>query len=440
MVIKVLITFLGIEKLPEQAQRLVQRVVVSVVLLDLVWNLSSAFYVLFVIDTVGIAQLGILIAVSFLLQAILDYPSGVLGDWIGQRWILFIGFTFEAMSYSALVFADSFSTLLVVYCLRAIGFSQQSGAISTWLENNYKLAANKSDPQRTTYKFFMGRWMTLLYIIPGISIAIGGVLATMYFRRGVFFIQVIGLFFIAILYLVIVKDFPEIERPKRSFRSYFRLLSEGFRFVLFDRVMLLYMIGLCISETTVIIWVEMMLFPVYYGYTGVDSGVGFLRFVVLIVGTITAFYAAKLAAKMEIHWIPRLRFADTALFFWGVGILTFIFPIDKNTFTPFAIFLLITLYSSIMFFHNIAMILRQRFFLDLIPDKNRNSIYSLIPTLLLIVSAPVAVIGAWLIENLGVSLTAFILGSIGASSVFFYYFSLKSYRLISEKQIISNEN
>lgn len=93
-----------------------------------------------------------------------------------------------------------------------------------------------------------------------------------------------------------------------------------------------------------------------------------------------------------------------------------------------------------MFFHNIAMILRQRFFLDLIPDKNRNSIYSLIPTLLLIVSAPVAVIGAWLIENLGVSLTAFILGSIGASSVFFYYFSLKSYRLISEKQIISNEN
>lgn len=63
----------------------------------------------------GIGQLVILIVVGFLLQAALDYPSGALGDWIVQRWILFFGFSFQALAFAASFFVDSLSGLLVVH-------------------------------------------------------------------------------------------------------------------------------------------------------------------------------------------------------------------------------------------------------------------------------------------------------------------------------------
>ncbi|MFX1506892.1 MAG: MFS transporter [Promethearchaeota archaeon] len=424
MVVGLFLSFLGVNELPKQAQNLILRVVLSVMLLDLIWNLSTAFYVLFVIDLVGIKQLGILIAVGFLLQAVLDYPSGALGDWIGQRWILFFGFSLQALAFTALLFANSFSSLLVVYVLEAIAVSQQSGAIATWLDNNYKVVAD--DPQRDKYKFFMGRWRVFMFIAPGVSIAFGGVLATVYERKLVFFIQVIGLATLAILFLMIVKDFPSVERPKRSLRNYFHLLGEGIQFVLLNKMMFLFVVGLCISETVSLVWIQMMLYPVYFGYTGSDSGVGFLRFIVLMLGTILAFYAAKIATKLSIKWIPWLILSNTALFFWGMALLTAYFPVDKNAFTPLAILFLLTVYASSLLFHNLRMVLRQRLFLDLIPDRNRNSIYSLIPTLLLITGAPVMIIGGYLIENLGISLTAWILGTVGVFSFIFYYLSIRT--------------
>ncbi|MFX0174494.1 MAG: hypothetical protein ACFE9L_21665 [Candidatus Hodarchaeota archaeon] len=219
MVKKAIKAFLGINPLPESAQHLMLKVVGSTILLDMVWNLSTAFYVLFVIDTVGIEQLSILIAISFLLQAVLDYPSGVLGDWIGQRWILFIGYSLEALAFSIMIFTESFLSLLGVYIIRAVAFSQQSGEIETWLDNNYKLVANDVDPQRKIYKFFIGRRMTIGTIIPGVSTVLGGIIATITFRRAVFFFQFIGLTFMAVLFFLIIKDFPGIERPKRSIRS-----------------------------------------------------------------------------------------------------------------------------------------------------------------------------------------------------------------------------
>ncbi len=417
--------FLGVQDLPERAQRLVQKVVLSVIVLDFIWNLAAAFYVLFVIDIVGIDKLGILLAVSFILQSALDYPSGVIGDWVGQRWVLLIGFLIDGLAFGALFFADSFSSLFVIYILRAIAFSQQSGAISTWLDNNYKIAADEVDPQRDVYKLFMGRWKTIGMLIPAISVIIGGIIATVYRRQVVFAIQAIGLTVIAILFLFIVKDFPEIERPKRSFQNYLKLLGEGLRFVINSPMMVFFIAGICISAAMSIIWFEMILFPLYFGYTGSDTGTSILRFIVLIVGMVLAFYASKVAVKLDVKWIPWLRLIDSTIFFWGIALLTYWFPIDRNTFTPVAIVITVVIYASVWFFFHIADILHQRIFLDFIPDRNRNSIYSLIPTLILLVTAPGVVIGGILLKNLDVPVTSFLLGSIGIIAVIFYYISLR---------------
>lgn len=432
MIVGALKSFLGINSLPEPAQQLLLKAVGSIIILDMVWNLSTAFFVLFVIDTVGIEQLSLLIAISFLLQAVLDYPSGVIGDWIGQRWILLIGYSLEAIAYSILTIADSFPSLLIVYILRAIAFSQQSGAIETWLDNNYKFAANEADPQRKIYKFFMGRRMTIGNIVPGIATVLGGIYATIFSRRTIFFIQVIGLALMAILFFFIVKDFSGIERQKRSLRNYFSLLREGIQFVITHRILLLFMIGLCIGEGLAIIWFDLILFPVYFGYTGSDGGVGILRFVILIIGTPLTFFAAKVATKVQLNRMPWLRLIDTVLFFWGIALLTLFFPVEYNTFTPLAIIILIINYSAIWFFYQIGNIITQQLFLDYVPDQNRNSIYSLIPTVLLIITAPGAVIGGFLIKNFGFSVTTFVLGGMGLVSVAFFYFSV---RLIPEDSL-----
>ena len=417
-------TYLGIQDLPDRAQKFVMKVFYSTTILGVFWALSSAFFALFVIDLVGIELLGVLIAVSFILQAALDYPSGAFGDWIGQRWILFTGFMLEALAFVALFFADSFSTLLIAYILRAIAQSQQSGAINTWFDNNYKIVADESDPERKIYKFLNGRWTAIGNIVPGIATAAGGILATIFYRQAVFLIQAIGMALSAIIFLIIVRDFPGIERPRRSIVNYFKLLGEGLYFAFFNRTMLFFLLGLCFSSTTVIIWAEMMLFPVYLAYTGTDGGVGLMRLAVLLLGTIAIFFASKTAINLEISWIPILTFIDTVVFYIGVAILTTWFPLDGNTFTPIAILSFMLFYTPIYFFHGLNMILTSRFLLDSIPDQNRNSIYSLIPTLLLITSAPVAIIGGSLIKNLGISTSSVILGAFGMISVFFFFLSL----------------
>ena len=161
MILRPLSTFLGIHELPERAQGLVQRFVMIVIFIDLVSLLSTTFFVLFVIDSIGIAQLGMLLAIRFLIQAALDYPSGVLGDWVGHKWVLFTAYLTFALSYVTLVFADSFFSFLIVYSLFAFASSQQSGALMAWFENNYKAATGDTDPERKTYKFFLGKWQVI---------------------------------------------------------------------------------------------------------------------------------------------------------------------------------------------------------------------------------------------------------------------------------------
>jgi MFS family permease len=107
--------------------------------------------VLFVLDIVSYEELGKLAALSFIVQAVFDYPSGTLGDWIGQRWILAIAFISYGISYWLLAFADSFESLAIVYILSAFAASQESGALQAWFDNNYKTATEDIDPERKFY-------------------------------------------------------------------------------------------------------------------------------------------------------------------------------------------------------------------------------------------------------------------------------------------------
>ncbi|MFX0090219.1 MAG: MFS transporter [Candidatus Hodarchaeota archaeon] len=431
MTFRLLLMLLRIQELPRRAQSLIQKLIIIAVIIQFSFFLSNTFYVLFVIDTVGLGHLGILIAVSFLIQAVLDYPSGVIGDWIGQKWILFIAYASYGLAYGVLFFADSFSTLLIVYILQAFAASQQSGALQAWFDNNYKVAADEADPERKTYRFVIGRWGMFTNFTGAIAFVIGGLLATIYFRQIVFAIQAIAMFLLAIGLLFSIKDFPEVVRSERSIKNYFGLMGEGLRFVFLNKMVLLFVIGLCINAAIWTIWGNMILLPLYFGYTGSDGGASLLRFIIWVIGVPIAALAANLGSKLGIEWLPRLQFLHTLCFFSSFMLLFTWFPIYileqpiTGTFEPIAIILTIIILTFTPLIFYTANIIQQRIFFDLVPDQNRNSVYSLIPTLVLIINAPSALIGGQFLDIFGLTSTLFFLAFLGVLYPMFFYISIR---------------
>jgi MFS family permease len=436
LIIKPLISFLGVKELPERAQSLVQKAIITITLIQLFFGLSSTFYVLFVIDLVGYEQLGILLAISFVLQALIDYPSGVFGDWVGQKWLLLVAYLSFGISYGLMFFADSFASLLVVYCIQAFAASQASGALQTWLENNYKIAVGDADPQRKTFRMFFGRYNMIGSLVLGLSFIAGGVIATFHSRQDVFAIQAIALAGLAIAFLFIIKDYPEIKRSEKSVRNYFKLMGGGLKAVFMNKTVLLFVIGICFDAAKWIIWGNMILFPLYFGYTGSDGAASMYRFIVFLAGIPAMGIAANIAAKLHIKWQPILVALHTVLFFGSFMIITTWFPF-RDTFEPLALILTFIVLIGINLFFYIPNILQQRIFLDLIPDENRNAVYSLIPTVLLLVNAPAVASGGQLLTSWGSSATLFVLGLIGLIGSFFFYISLRSLQPSALDQLVS---
>jgi hypothetical protein len=52
--------------------------------------LSNIFFILFAINKLGFTKASIIVSFIMLVQLITDYPSGSLGDYIGQKWVLII--------------------------------------------------------------------------------------------------------------------------------------------------------------------------------------------------------------------------------------------------------------------------------------------------------------------------------------------------------------
>lgn len=431
MVFKPLIRFSGTWELPGRAQNLVQRFLIIGIWINFLFLLSSTFYVVFIIDSVGYSQLGVLLAVSFLVQAALDYPSGVIGDWIGQKWTLFVAYSVYGAAYGLLVISNSFSMLFIVYILRAVASSQESGALLSWFDNNYKVAVEEVDSHRKTYKLLLGRRQMINDLTGGIIIVIGGVLATLYFREAVFVIQAIGMFILAIFFLFLISDFPEVEKPEKSVQNYFKLMAEGLRIVFLNKVILLFIIGICITAAWMSIYGEMILFPLYFCYTGSDAGASILRSTIWIVGMPITGLATSFGTRLDIKWYPRLNFAHVISLIGSFILLTILFPINirsqplKGNFEPIAIIITFVIVSLTWIFSFTASLLYRRMFLDLIPDQNRNSVYSLIPTLALIISAPAVVIGGQLLDSFGLTATLSFLGLLGIIASISFYISIQ---------------
>ena len=87
-------SFLGLPDANEKVLRLAKIMAILGPLANFSFVLSTTFYVIFVAEALGggpgnylqgMGLVGVLVVIQMIVQTLLDYPTGAIGDWIGQR-------------------------------------------------------------------------------------------------------------------------------------------------------------------------------------------------------------------------------------------------------------------------------------------------------------------------------------------------------------------
>ncbi|MCK5265316.1 MAG: hypothetical protein KAR03_06880, partial [Candidatus Thorarchaeota archaeon] len=202
------------------------------------------------------------------------------------------------------------------------------------------------------------------------------------------------------------------------------LLKSGVIFLFSDRFITWFIIGGALTTSIIVVWANLILFPFYYLYLITDVGVASFRTILFFPGVITEERSGVWSRRFDIKkWIPRFRIIQTCgfLFFLILALVMFVFPPITGgatiieillRFTDVVIFeipssfilpivLLFFTFLVTGLFGGFANILTQRVMLDVIPNRIRNSVYSLIPTVTLLLALPQIVVFGVTIQYLG---------------------------------------
>ena len=353
----------------------------------------------------------------------------------------------------------SFYYLVVLYVVQGIAQSQISGAWGAWFDNNYRVAM-PNDTDRKQYGVFWGRMGMISQIAATAALIPGSILATVFNRPFVFQIEAVGAVFFAMLVMHYIRDFPEVEAEREerpSMSQYTTLLKEGVSYLWHTPFVKWLLVGSMVTTSTITVWGNLILFPLYFSYLITDVAVASYRTIAFIPGVAANERSGIWSQRFEPKkWIPRFRLLQACgfVFYIALALLMYFFPpvgdatIMATVYLPFTsivlielpiqhiapIVLLFTIFTVTMFFGGFAEILTQREILDAIPNRNRNSLYSLQPTILLLLATPQIVIFGWLIPIIGFPVTLLCCAFISLAGVL-----IIRYALTLEKPVIAVE-
>lgn len=415
--------YLGIKQLPARAQYYIRAFLLFQSLSSFLLLLSNTFFVLYSLDRIGFALTSVTLSFSFLVQLIFDYPSGSLGDYIGQRWVLIISYVSYGIAFLLTASAYSFSGFMIIAFFNGFGNAQNSGAIATWLDNNYQRVVGDSDPERKIYGFGRARVLTMTRVVSALSFMVGGFLATFISRQFVFGFQAVAVILIIILVYLVVTDEKEdvsigdSEKERHSSNNYFKHLVGGVKFLLSSKEAFFFIFGSALLFASFTIWGNLILFPIYFGYSGSDGLASSLRTIVFIVGVPISLYTAKISRRFTTDKVPHVTLLFVLFFYPSFILLTTIMPIANELNLIACLISLIILNSTIPTLFDLGIILRQRVMVDLVPSEHRNAIYSLIPTIISSFGIFLLPISGVLIESYGLPAgitAAFVVGLTSA--------------------------
>lgn len=452
-------SFLGLPDATEKVIRLAKIMAILGPLANLTFLLSTTFYVMFVAEALGggpglymegMALVGVLVVVQMVTQTLFDYPTGALGDWIGQRYVIASATIFYGISFfmvSLVTVGTPFWYLVLIYAIQGFAQSQQSGSFGAWFDNNYRVAM-PGDVDRKQYGVFWGRMGMMMQVVATASLIPGSILATLISRAWVFQLQAALSLVLGIAAFRLVRDFPEVEEQRRaengdarpSMGEYVGILKGGVSFLFRNPFVRYIVVGSMLAASSIMVWGNLVLFPMYYLYLITDVAVASFRTVLFVPGIFAQERSGVWSRRFEPKkWIPRFRLIQTCgfVFFWIFAVIMFIFPpatdssnvlilswpftdvellrLPVNNLIPIA--LIFTTFVSTSFFGGFAEILTQRVLLDVIPNKIRNSMYSLQPTIAMIFAIPQIAAFGWLLTVIGFPLTLMSCGAISLAGV-----------------------
>jgi MFS family permease len=361
--------------------------------------LTNTFLILHALEFVTLTELSLILAVQFTIQAIASYPSGAIGDWIGQRWVLFMAALSYGIGFIVLSQAFDFITVLAAFSFVALALSLESGTYIAWFDNNYKLYATE-DKDRRTYSQFYGKFTMFHEILTALSFILGGFFLASIGRQLMFIIQ--GTLLLMVSFMLL--------------RLYLR---GGLTTVAQNKTLRLMVLGLMISGAGWAIWGGLILFPFYASYAVTDAWTALLRASIFILGAIGVGVAGMISNRIRRlqRWLALAVLLTDIMFFIGIYIILLTNP-AQSTFVLVSVAIMALAFAISFSPRYLADVLRPRFYLDVIPNENRNAVYSLIPTLTMVVSIFAVPIGGLLIETLGLEATILVLamnGLVGSS-------------------------
>jgi MFS family permease len=410
--------YLGIDQLAPRAQHYVRTFSIVQSLSTFLLVLSNTFFILYSIDQIGFAQTSITLSFSFLIQLIFDYPSGSLGDWIGQRWVLAIAYTSYGIAFFIMTFAQTFPAFMAIAFFNGFGNAQNSGSMETWLDNNYQKVIDGTDPERKIYGFSRSRVLTLTRVASAIAFMVGGILATLMTRQFVFGLQSFLSVGLIILVLLVIRNESGLEVSQDSeSNNYMSHFTAGLKFLFTKKAPFFFIFGTAFLFGAFAIWGNLILMPIYFGYSGSDSIASALRTLAFVVGIPISMYIAKFSKRFTKEKASHYTFLFVILFFPSFTILTFLVPVNNELNLIGCLGSIIILNGLIPTLFDLSQILRQRVMIDLVPSENRNAVYSLIPTIVSILGILLLPIAGTLIEEFGFPagiLTSFSVGLLAA--------------------------
>ncbi|MFX0123092.1 MAG: MFS transporter [Candidatus Hodarchaeota archaeon] len=431
--------YLRVKSLSAQTKSLTLRFLTIQLLNSFILGLSSTFYILYAIDKIGFTQAAIMTSVMLLIQLLCDFPSGSLGDYIGQKWVMTLAYTCYGFAFFLLSIAQTFPIFILLAIFNGLGNAQSSGAIESWFDSNYKRTAKRLDTERRIYGFIKDRVDLASNISLAISFMIGGILATIFSRQLVFFMQFSLTSFLIVYNLRILNDIDpdseiskETELPKQS---YFQYMRGGIKFMVHSKTTFLFILGLAIYQITWLIWGNLILLPLYFGYTGSDFGTSIIRTIIFLLAIPTRLHVANWSTRFKNDQFPVFLFLHLSIYFPAYLILFSLLP-PQNSFNLIGFLATIIIMNiSNSFIIRIAYILRDRIIIDLVPSEVRNSVYSFIPTLSSVFGIPLLVIVGQLIEYSGLIIgVAFAFGiCITGTSILFFSLRLRPVVKITEE-------
>jgi len=377
-------------------------------------------------------------------QFVLDFPTGSLSDYLGQRGVGFFAFLILGIGFFLYGFAPQTTYWLFIPIMVFIGLGNalMSGVIQTWFSNNYHHLMSE-DADRSTYGAIVARVKSIWALFFGIFIILGSTLAFKTSRNFAF--EINGLFgiFASFTLLFLLHEFVPKEKIKSSqpiskkIHGYLILSFESIKAIFNDKLLLTTLIGfLLLMGSLGNVFMRFLLIPILFEYTGNDSLVGLSQSSLFFVVAINVFFISIFAKKFQKRNLPIFMALYSILYLTGLMMVLAFFPAHNTLNIPALIIIVVLFLLFDSLIGEIAVNLQQRVFLDIIPSEFRNSILSLFSSLVAIeVTIFYPVIG-YIIDKFNlIGGLAFmnLIGAIGCVFLIPIFFSsrMKSHKSIS---------